>query len=114
MDVPDSLFSWPLVLVSLALLALGLVTWTGANRQIVLRAWPSPTMHLAPLYLGTAGLLVTVGALAPPWLAAVLVLLAIAAFAVGVLAVVWLPRFLTPPWLRDAPAWKDPYDVRSR
>ena len=114
MGVPDHLFSWPLLLVSLALVAVGVVTWTGANRAIVLRAWPSPTMHLAPLYLGLAGLLITLSPFAPTWLAVVMVLLAFAVFAVGVLAVVWLPGWLTPTWLRDAPAWKDPYAVRSR
>ncbi|WP_122262053.1 hypothetical protein [Ornithinimicrobium cerasi] len=114
MDAPAYLFSWPLLLVSLALVALGLVTWTGANRALVLRAWPSPTMHLAPLYLGVAGLLATLSPLAPAWLATLMLLLALAAFAVGVVAVVWLPALLKPRWLRDAPAWKDRYDVRSR
>lgn len=52
MAVPADLFSWPLLAVSVVLTVMGLVTWTGLNRAIVLRAWPSPTTHVAPLYLG--------------------------------------------------------------
>ena len=37
MTPPESLFSWPLLLVSLALVAVGLVTWRGLNRALVLR-----------------------------------------------------------------------------
>lgn len=114
MTPPESLFSWPLLLVSLGMVAVGLVTWRGLNRALVLRAWPSPTMHLAPLYLGTAGLLVTLSPLVPAWLGTVLLLLSLVAFAVGVVGVLWLPAALQPRWLRDAPPWKDPYDVRSR
>jgi hypothetical protein len=111
MAVPAHLFSWPLLAVSVVLTAMGLVTWTGLNRAIVLRAWPSQTMHVAPLYLGLAGLLTTLSAVAPGWLATPMLLLAVPTFVAGVLAVVWLPRLLKPPWLRDAPPWKDPYDA---
>lgn len=114
MPPPESLFSLPLLVVSAALVVLGLITWSGRNRRVVLRAWPSPTLHLAPLYLGLAGLLTTLSPLGPDWLAAVLLVLALLLFAVGVLAVVWLPGFLQPRWLREAPSWKDPYDVPSR
>lgn len=57
MSPPESLStpSLPLLAVSAVLLVLGLVTWSGLNRQVVLRAWPSPTLHLAPLYLGQVG-----------------------------------------------------------
>lgn len=116
MSPPDSLVtpSLPLLVVSTVLLGLGLLTWSGLNRRVVLRAWPSPTLHLAPLYLGLAGLLTSLSPLVPDWLAAALLVLALLLFVAGVLAVVWLPGFLQPRWLRVAPSWKDPYDVRAR
>ncbi|QFG69889.1 hypothetical protein [Ornithinimicrobium pratense] len=116
MTPPESLFtpSLPLLLVSAVLLVLGLVAWSGRTRQVVLRAWPSPTLHLAPLYLGLAGLLTTLSPLVPGWLATVLLPLSMLPFAAGVLAVVWLPGFLQPRWLRDATSRKDLYDVRAR
>ena len=107
----DGLLLWPVLLASLVFIVLGLITWLGLNRAIVLRAWPSPTMHLAPLYLGTAGLLVTLSPLAPEPLALVVALMAMVVFAVGVMAVLWLPGFLKPRWLREATPWQDPYDL---
>src|SRR5690625_1092577 len=104
---PHSLFSWPLLITSSVLVLLGLVTWFGFNRRLVLRAWPRPTLHLAPLYLGLAGILTTLSPLAPAWLATVLLPLAMLIFAAGVLAVIWLPGFLQPRWLRNASPWQD-------
>jgi hypothetical protein len=109
MTVPTSLFSWPLLIVSCGLIGLGLVTWVGLFRPMVLRAWPSPTLHLSPLYLGAAGLLTSLAPLAPPALGMVVLVLALPLFALGVVAVVWLPGPLQPRWLREAPPWKDPY-----
>lgn len=106
--------SLPLLVVSAVLLALGLLAWSGRTRQVVLRAWPSPTLHLAPLYLGLAGLLTTLSPLLPGVLAMVPLSVALLSFAAGVLSVVWLPGFLQPRWLRRAPSRKDPYDVRAR
>lgn len=116
MTPPESLVSpsLPLLVVSAVLLAVGLVAWSGRTRQVVLRAWPSPTLHLAPLYLGLAGLLTTLSPLLPGWLAMVLLPLALMLFAAGVLAVLWLPGFLQPRWLRTASSRKDLYDVRAR
>lgn len=108
MTPPEVLFSWQLLAVSTVLLVLGLVAWSGRTRRVVLRAWPSPTLHLVPLYLGLAGMLTTLSPLVPVWLAAVLLPLAMLIFAAGVLAVVWLPGFLQPRWLRDAPSWHRP------
>lgn len=107
----DGFLLWPVLLASLVFIVLGLITWVGLNRAVVLRAWPSPTMHLAPLYLGTAGLLVTLSPLAPEPLALVVALMAMVVFAVGVMAVLWLPGFLKPRWLREATPWQDPYDL---
>lgn len=109
MTVPMSLFSWPLLIVSGGLVGLGLVAWTGRFRAMVLRAWPSPTLHLSPLYLGAAGLLTALAPLVPSPLGMVMLVVALALFAVGVMAVLWLPGPLQPRWLRDAPPWKDPY-----
>lgn len=107
----DGFLSRPVLLASLVFIVLGLITWAGLNRAVVLRAWPSPTMHLAPLYLGTAGLLVGLSPLAPEPLALVVALMAVVVFAVGVMAVIWLPKFLQPRWLREATPWQDPYDL---
>ena len=107
MHAPDLLFSWPLLIASTVLLGAGLVTWFGLNRRLVLRAWPSPTAHLAPLYIGLAGILTTLSPFAPAWVGMVLLTLALPVFAVGVLAVVWLPGFLQPRWLRNATPWQD-------
>lgn len=114
MTPPETLFSPPLLVVSVLLIGVGLLAWSGRTRQVVLRAWPSPTLHLAPLYLGLAGLLTTLSPLVPSWLAAVLLPLALLLFAAAVLAVVWLPGFLQPRWLRIASSRKDLYDVRAR
>lgn len=108
MTPPEMPFSWPLLVVGLVLLALGAVTWAGPRRAHVLRAWPSPTMHLSPLYLGIAAVLTSLAPLAPAWLGWVMLVLALAAFGTGLVALVWLPSALQPRWLRDAPAWKDP------
>ena len=107
MNPPDSLFSWPLLISGTVFLGLGLMTWFGFNRRMALRAWPSPTLHLAPLYLGLAGILTTLSPLAPVWLATVMLPLAMLIFIAGVLAVVWLPGFLQPRWLRNALPWQD-------
>lgn len=107
MTPPETLFSPPLLVVSVLLIGVGLLAWSGRTRQVVLRAWPSPTLHLAPLYLGLAGLLTTLSPLVPSWLAAVLLPLALLLFAAAVLAVVWLPGLLQPRWLREASPRKD-------
>lgn len=100
--------------MSAVLLVLGLVAWSGRTRRVVLRAWPSRTLHLAPLYLGLAGVLTTLSPLVPGWLAAVLLPLAMLIFAAGVLAVVWLPGWLQPRWLRNAsPTRRDLDDLRT-
>lgn len=108
MSIEDLTFSWPLLLLALGLLAIGLHAWSGRIRAVMLRSWPSQTLHLAPLYLGAALLLTQLAALAPLALGAVLLVLALMSFALGVLAVLWLPRPLTPRWLQEAPRWKDP------
>lgn len=104
--------SWPQLALGLALVCLGLAVWLGPPKAYVLRAWPSPTMHLAPLWIGLAVLLMTVAQATPRAVAATLAALAGLLFLAGLLAVVWSPRVLQPRWLRDAPAWKDPHDHR--
>lgn len=56
---------------------------------------------------GLAAILTTLSPLAPAWLSTVLLPLAMLVFAAGVLAVIWLPGFLQPRWLRNASPWQD-------
>jgi|GEM_PF-5074569 len=112
MTSPDSalVFSPILLALGLAMIVVGLIAWSGRIRAIMLRSWPSRTLHLAPLYLGIALVLTTLSPLVGPVVGMVMLVVALVAFALGVLAVWWLPRPLTPRWLRDAPSWKDPHE----
>lgn len=40
MTPPEALFSPPLLVVSVVLIVLGLLAWSGVTRQVVLRARP--------------------------------------------------------------------------